>query len=209
MKAILIISLSLGISSLAAAQPADSASTSDNRPEAPAPNLAPVGGPATPPTEMNPGYNTRDDGPSMSLTFSPLHLALPMLELTGEYRVNPKVGVAVIVGGGKVTPKNSPSSSIFELGASVRYYALGSFRKGIQIGAEVDYLHASADGTDVRGAGIAAGPFVGAKWISAFGLTLDGQIGAQYLQAQARSATTSASLSNTTVLLNLNIGYSF
>ena len=140
---------------------------------------------------------------------SPLHLVLPIIEVTGEYRVNPKLGVAVILGGGKVTPKNSPSSSVFEVGASVRYYALGSFRKGIQIGAEVDYLHVSADGTDVKGAGIAGGPFVGAKWVSSFGLTLDGQIGGQYLKAQASSNTTTANASNAGVLLNLNIGYSF
>lgn len=110
MKAILVIISSLGISSLATAQPADPVSTNTQPSAAPAPNFAPAGGPATTattPSYLSPDYVIRDDGPSMSLTFSPLHLVLPILELTGEYRVNPKLGVAVILGGGKVTPETA------------------------------------------------------------------------------------------------------
>jgi hypothetical protein len=203
MKAILVIISSLGISTVAAAQSSDSGSLDA------APTAAPLGSQASAQAPSAQTLPSSTNEASVSLTMSPLHLVLPIIEVTGEYRVNPKLGVAVILGGGKVTPKNSPSSSVYEVGASVRYYALGSFRKGIQIGAEVDYLHVSADGTDVKGAGIAAGPFVGAKWVSSFGLTLDGQIGGQYLKAQASSSTTTASASNAAFLLNLNIGYSF
>src|SRR6476646_9254851 len=37
----------------------------------------------------------------MSLTISPLHLFLPIVELTGEYRVLDKLGVAAIAGAGR------------------------------------------------------------------------------------------------------------
>lgn len=208
MKAILAIVSVLGISAAATAQPYDPASGTAQPPTAAGPTTSSSTPQISPPSAGLTDIS-QDSGPRVSLTISPLHLVLPIVELTGEYRVNPKLGIAVIVGGGKVTPENSQSSSVFEIGGSARYYVLGSFRKGIQLGAEVDYLHVSADGTEVKGAGIAAGPFVGAKWVSSFGLTFDGQIGGQYLKAQARSNTATANASNTVVLLNLNVGYSF
>lgn len=157
---------------------------------------------------MPPSEPAHDAGPRVSLTISPAHFVLPVVELTGEYRVIPKLGIALIVGGGKITD-NTLTATVAEVGVSARYYVLGSFRKGLQVGGEVDYVHVSGDNIEVKGAGIAMGPFVGGKWISSFGLTLDGQIGAQLQKASASSSSSSASESKVGLLLNLNIGYSF
>jgi hypothetical protein len=156
----------------------------------------------------------QDSGPKISITFSPLHLILPIVEFTGEYRVAPKIGAAIIVGGGSVKA-GSTTANAFEVGASVRYYLLGNFAKGLQLGGEVDYLKVAATQSDVaaKAQGVAVGPFFGGKWTSSFGLTFDGQLGYQYLVAQGHASSgTSASTSNASknlVLLNLNVGFSF
>ncbi|HPH65554.1 MAG TPA: hypothetical protein PLF40_07415 [Kofleriaceae bacterium] len=164
--------------------------------------------PVAPQPQPQPTIVPSDAGPRVSLTISPAHLSLPVVELTGEYRVIPKLGIALVLGGGKITD-NVLSATVAEVGASARYYVLGSFRTGLQIGGEVDYVHVSGDNIDVKGAGLAMGAFVGGKWISSFGLTLEGQIGPQLQTASASSSSSSSSESKVGLLLNLNIGYSF
>src|SRR5437868_6732199 len=68
LRSVLLVAV---IPSLAAAQPSAAP---------PAPDIGPVA-PAAPP-----------DDPSVAITVSPIHLAVPMAELTAEIRVAPKVG---------------------------------------------------------------------------------------------------------------------
>ena len=88
---------------------------------------------------------------AIAVTISPLHLLSPVVEVTGEYRLQPKLGVAVTPGAGSVTAKDTASQehrfTVGELGASARYYVTGSFRQGVQVGGEVMYLYVKLDDT--------------------------------------------------------------
>lgn len=151
--------------------------------------------------------------PNVAVTVSPLHLFVPMAELTIEARVAPRVGVAVIGGVGAF--RDQPTNDrvrLFEGGASARYYALGSFRHGLQLGAEALYVYADAvaDATAVQAAGLGVAPFVGYKWTHRTGFTVDAQLGVTYLVARADADTgASAETRDVAPLLNLNLGYSF
>jgi len=152
--------------------------------------------------------------PVFALTISPLHLVFPIVELTGELRVDDHVGVAVIGGVGKYTDKNRDlSATVFEAGAQFRYYAVGDFRHGMQLGAELLYLHLSTDQFTASGQGLAMGPFIGYKYTANVGFTFDAQLGAEYVGARATasngSSSGSASNSAWIPLLNLNVGWSF
>jgi hypothetical protein len=145
-----------------------------------------------------------------SLTISPLHLFLPVVELTGEARVHDKVGVAVVGGAGKYTDDSvNISATVYELGAQVRFYVLGDFRQGLQLGAELLYLHLNAPDIVATGEGLAIGPFIGYKIIVDAGFTFEAQLGFEHVSAQAQSGGSSESQKDYIPLLNLNIGWSF
>jgi hypothetical protein len=147
-----------------------------------------------------------------SLTISPIHLFLPIVELTGEARVHDKVGVAVLGGAGRYSDTQNGiklSATAFEAGAQVRYYLLGDFRHGMQLGAEFLYLHLSDSQLAVSGEGFAFGPFLGYKFVADVGFTFDTQLGFEYVGARAATATTMASGGEFIPLLNLNVGWSF
>jgi hypothetical protein len=145
-----------------------------------------------------------------SLTISPLHLFLPVVELTGEARVHDKVGVAVVGGAGKYTDDSvNISATVYELGAQVRFYLLGDFRQGLKLGAELLYLHLNATDVVATGEGLAIGPFVGYKIIVDAGFTFEAQLGFEHVSAQAQSGGSAASEKDYIPLLNLNIGWSF
>jgi hypothetical protein len=157
-----------------------------------------------------------DDGRSMetvSITFSPVHLVLPVFEVTGEVRAADRIGVAGILGGGSVDVEGlADRVSMFEVGAQGRFYALGSFRHGLQVGGEAMYVHASAasGGVTATAAGVSLGGFVGYKWIAGIGFTFDGQLGYQVYGLGASSSEGETSeQSGHGVLLNLNVGWSF
>jgi hypothetical protein len=142
-----------------------------------------------------------------SLTFSPIHLLFPVVELTGEARVHDKVGVALVAGAGKYTDNNiGISAGVFEAGAQVRAYAVGDFRHGMQIGAEVLYLHLDAKEITTTGEGLAVGPFIGYKVMIDAGFTFDTQVGFEHVSARASNTNTDT---DWIPLLNLNIGWSF
>jgi hypothetical protein len=146
-----------------------------------------------------------------ALTISPLHLISPIVELTGEARVADKIGVAAIAGVGRISDTQNGvkiSADVYELGAQARYYALGDFRQGMQLGAELLYLHLDDPNLVVKAQGIAVGPFVGYKYTADVGFTFDGQLGVEYVGAKANSSTTTAKDSSWIPLLNLNVGWS-
>lgn len=169
-----------------------------------------------------------DDGHMLSITVSPIHLFMPVVEITGEYRLSPKLGVAGILGGGQYTQETKAGDTViaedtftvFEAGAQVRYYVFGDFEHGMQIGAELIYMHLAGDNlqdTNVSGsgAGLAVGPFIGYKIATDLGFTFDAQLGYEFVAVQAEASDSdtgesgSDSDSQGIPLLNLNVGWSF
>jgi hypothetical protein len=155
-----------------------------------------------------------------SLTFSPLHLTLPIVELTGEVRALDKLGVAAVVGAGKITEEATASApkisaNVWEVGLQARYYLLGDFRHGLQVGAEALYLHASDEIETISASaqGLAVGPFVGYKYTADIGFTFDAQVGFQRIgvAGEAHNGSDSAKSEDSSFipLLNLNVGWSF
>jgi len=168
-----------------------------------------------------------DSDEVVSITISPLHLILPIVQLTGEVRAAPHFGVSLIAGYGSVsvspTTDNGLSDTVklsaYEIGGRLIGYPLKKF-KSLQLGAQLMYLKVDTDGaipnTNVSGtgAGIAFGPFAGYKLVTSAGFTFFAQLGFQYLSAQAEAHDTngnsdSASNNRFLALLNLDIGWSF
>ncbi len=159
---------------------------------------------------------------SVSLTISPIHLLLPVVELTLEVALAEQVGIAFIGGYGATSIEvdgDSDSVAVYELGGSFRYYATGNFNGGLQVGAELLWVQveleegATSDSLTAVGTGLGIGPFVGYKYTSSIGFTFDGQAGVMYLTARGEAsdgdASETTSVSTVGLLLNLNIGFSF
>ena len=141
-----------------------------------------------------------------SITIDPTYLKLPMIHLTGELCAARKLGLAVILGGGEVTDEDSNITfRAYEAGASVRYYAWGTFRQGFQIGVQLLYASVSSENTAFAATneGIGISPFGGYKWTHRSGFTLESQGGFTYL------ATGDVRDNRRLVpMVNLNIGWS-
>lgn len=158
---------------------------------------------------------------SFSLTLSPFHLAAPIVEITGEYALSPKLGVAAIGGLGslEVEYSNGEKEDIgaLELGGQAVYYALGSFRHGLQLGGELLWIKVDPPkegGVEVDANGVAVGPMVGYKFIAGFGLTSIVQVGYQWLFAKAKAENDAGEQAESSgedaiMLLNVNLGWSF
>jgi hypothetical protein len=157
-----------------------------------------------------------------SVTFSPIHLIFPIVEVTGEFAVHPKIGVAGIVGYGSIpfqsTLANTERLTAWEVGAHFNYYVIGTFDHGMQLGAEAMYMRIAqpSSGTakvSLGADGFTVGPYVGYKIITNIGFTFEANLGFQYLAARAKASdnTTTATASDKRILplLNLNIGWSF
>ena len=156
-----------------------------------------------------------DDGPihDVSLTFSPVHLTLPIFELQGEFKITPKMSASLILGFGKVSDKdNTIDATAFEVGAQYSYYLVGDFDHGMQLGAEALFVYLT-DGDaapgGVFGGGLSIGPYIGYKIAADFGLTFHAQLGAAYMAVAAQSDSSTASDSKIAPLLNINLGWSF
>lgn len=175
--------------------------------------------------EMKEGEADHDVQHQVSITISPVHLFLPVIELTGEYRVADKIGVSAILGAGRVetggtTSGGSPENKflVIEGGTQFRYYPVGTFVHGMQLGTEILFIYIDRDETDdisVSGEGLAIGPFIGYKVATDGGFTFDTQVGFEYVVARAhREESTTATAAEKSadtfiVLLNLNVGWSF
>ena len=158
-----------------------------------------------------------EDAPhQVALTISPLHLIIPMFELTGEYAVTNRLGLAGVLGLASVRSTSAgvtESALVFELGAQARYYLVGNFNHGMQLGAELMYVGGSsggsASGVGSTAGGILVGPFVGYKIAAKFGLTFEIQGGVEYLTVTGSSAGGNATISGLIPLVNINLGWSF
>ena len=159
-----------------------------------------------------------------SLTNSPIHLALPIFEFTGEYAVAPKFGVAAIGGYGGMELEKSDGFTVtketipvLELGAQAMYYPWGDFNGGMQVGAELLWIKLfipEDEGVVVTANGVAVGPMLGYKWVMSFGLTFVVQGGYQFMFAQAKGVDNTGAEMESNVdagipLINLNMGWSF
>ncbi|HSD87517.1 MAG TPA: hypothetical protein VLB44_08375, partial [Kofleriaceae bacterium] len=149
-----------------------------------------------------------------------IRLIIPVVEFTVEYRVMDQLGVSIELGGGKRTISTGGtdvSGTELEGGAQVRYYLLGDFHKGLELGAEILDEHVKFDEplpAGVAGAaagGVTVGPFAGYKIATHAGFTFEAQLGARYLAVDPPVTGQGAPTidSRWLPLLHLNIGWSF
>lgn len=97
-----------------------------------------------------------------SITFSPIHLVFPIVEVTAEFALTPKIGVAALAGVGSVSLQNSRGETVerlraWEIGAHFNYYVMGSFDHGMQLGFEAQYLKVAPDGRHQSDRGVGRG----------------------------------------------------
>ena len=148
------------------------------------------------------------------VSFSPVHLILPFVELTGEFRLANKFGIAAILGAG-----HTSNVTTFDIGAQGIWYPIGSFNHGMQLGAEALYTGGGAT-TSFGGQSASAtagifsiGPFIGYKLATDIGFSFCVQVGAAYYAGGASGSSTdgaSVSVAGSGVmpLLNLQLGWS-
>ncbi len=156
---------------------------------------------------------------------SPIHLIMPVFEASVEVRAHDHIGIALIGGYGKVKVKDifrSYTFDVYEVGGQLLFYPISKFDKGLQLGAEVMYLHVgtadnyAGDEVTVSGSagGIAVGPLVGYKVCTSGGFTFVAQGGVQFMTAKAEASdsngtTATDEASNIFPMINLNLGWSF
>lgn len=161
---------------------------------------------------------------SVSVTFSPLHLVLPVLEAHVEVSIVRHFGVALVGGVGSVSAE-SPDPvidgerfSAYELGGQFVAYPLRDF-SGLQLGAEVLWVHVSTENFAGRlitadAGGFAVGPLIGYKLMLRVGFTAFVQGGFQYalIRGEASDSQGNRSTDEQSAffpLVNLNLGWSF
>lgn len=147
----------------------------------------------------------------VSVTFSPVHLVFPILELAGDVMVAPHMGATLILAGGRISNEDETvTGSAYEAGAQFNYYFLSAF-DGLHAGAELLYLGVADVDQDstVTAAGLSVGPYVGYKLMTSIGFTFIAQGGVAFAAYKAESSTQMASDKKVYPLVNLNVGWSF
>lgn len=158
--------------------------------------------------------------PSITVMLAPIRLVIPVGEVTVEYRIMDQLGVSIELGGGKrtiSTGNTDVTGTELEGGAQVRYYLLGDFHKGVELGAEIldEYVKFKeplpAGVAGAAAGGVTVGPFVGYKIATHVGFTFEGQLGARYLAVDPVVAGQGMPTidSRWMPLLHLNVGWSF
>jgi hypothetical protein len=147
----------------------------------------------------------------VSVTWSPIHLVLPVVELAAELSVAPQIGVGVILGAGRVSDSlDTITATALEAGAQFNYYFMRPF-SGLHAGGEVVYLHlgdVEQDST-ASASGLSLGPYVGYKVMTSIGFTFVAQGGVTFAAYRASNLSQSQSERRVFPLINLNIGWSF
>ena len=185
------------------------------------PSLAHADQPAT---QQQP-EEKKDEDRSVYLSFSPLHLILPVVEVQGEVKLHRQIGVALIGGYGSVKASSSiggetPHFTVWEVGGQFVGYPVGHFDHGMQLGVEVLYAGVSTDSksgsVSIAGGanGLAVGPVVGYKLATKVGFSFNVQGNTKYVAMRAEASsntgqTASARDSAIIPVLNLNVGWSF
>jgi hypothetical protein len=192
-----------------------------------APSLALAEAPASP---GSPPAEAREELRDVAITLAPGNLVLGTLKVNGEFRLRDRLGLQVSLGAGKLG-----EVSVGEAGGQIRWYALGNFDHGLQLGLEVMYLDFQAPFDDLDKYGVpveleadisatATGPFLGYKVAFDGGFTLEAQLGLQYYAVEVAanvdlseldekldgvSARLAKEGSLVLPLANLNLGWSF
>lgn len=131
------------------------------------------------------------DGELATLSISPAHLVVPMIEFTGEFSLDRERSIALIGGLGTDAQRGV---ALYEVGGQYREYILGGFATGVNLGVEGRVSNADYFGYHERMAMM--GPFVGAKLTVAL-FSVDVQGGGQVILR--RSGVTVGPLVNLTV----------
>jgi len=158
---------------------------------------------------------------SASITVSPVHLMHPSLrtlEVTAEFPLGDRVGLAAIgaYGHPNVDPifggSGNLSLTIIEAGAQLRYYVTGGFRNGAHLGIEALATRITNDDNGDNGISVTAGPLLGYKFYWA-GIALDLQVGlGVYASSRELTSDTVLELSQATgfsPFANINAGFTF
>jgi len=130
----------------------------------------------------------------VALTVESAHLLLPMVELTGEFKLDSKVSMAVIGGMGTWEGEQR-----WDVGIQGRGYISGHFNRGVMLGVEGRYTNLGV--LSRPDPGVAVGTFLGFKYVFDVPLTVDGQLGVDYVHAQTYDAIAP--------IARLGVGWSF
>jgi len=163
----------------------------------------------------------------LTLSFSPLHLILPVLELQAELRLGDYVGLTAFGGVGRVTVEvpdsydprvtDDEELTLYEAGAVLSFYPIEPF-ENLTLGVELDWVHVSSDDIgdeNVQGfaTGLSVGPLLGYKHISEAGFTVVAQAGVARIAVHAEASdeveTDEEDDESWVPILNLNLGWSF
>lgn len=178
--------------------------------------------PTTAPSQPSEAVPAPPPAPELNRVYaslSPFHLAAPIVEGQVEIRANPRVGVAVLGGGGSMKASGF-KFTVWEVGGQFVGYPVGDFDHGMQLGLEVLYAHVSTNDTGANGvtlsgvgSGLGVGPFIGYKLATKVGFTFNIQGGVEYMavRADATDGTRSSGTNQSAFipLANLNVGWSF
>lgn len=159
--------------------------------------------------------SSRLRGHRASISFSPIHLLLPVVEAQVEVYLGERLSLAAIGGGGQATVTSGDvkeTFTVWELGGQLRFYFHGSSEEGAHVGSEVLWarVEGDVDGTGALGNGLAAGIMAGYKWVWDGGFLIDLNGGAAYAVARAESDDgDEAEDSRVLPILNFNLGWAF
>nr|MBA3456901.1 hypothetical protein [Deltaproteobacteria bacterium] len=144
----------------------------------------------------------------VSITVSPFHALIPFLELTAELRISRRISGALLGGFGKFLDPRAHPHRAREIGVQGNYYLEPTFR-AFHFGVEVAYVHSSdtESATTFTGTSLAAGGFVGWKYIHRTGVTLLAQGGLALGVVEVRSPP--GNEIKILPVINLNAGWSF
>jgi hypothetical protein len=125
---------------------------------------------------------------------SAIHLAVPMAEFSGEFRIAPRASLGLI--GGLGSYEEIPR---FDVGLQARGYVSGDFDRGVGLGLEARYTNLGVLSRDDNA--VAFGPFLAAKYTFDMPLTVDAQLGVALVNAESYVAVAP--------IARLGIGWSF
>jgi len=128
-----------------------------------------------------------------SVTVGLTDLVLPVFEVTWEFAILEKHALASVHGQGTIG-----GYFVDVNGIQYRWYPLGNFDRGLQVGVEELLYGLVADYTVMLSSGV----FVGGKYTTGVGFIVEGQVG-------ATSINNFVTPPETALLLNLNIGYAW
>jgi hypothetical protein len=144
---------------------------------------------------------------TFSLTTNPVYLVYPVVEIAAEFRVGDSIGLTAIGAAG--TANIAATWFVGWLAGEFRYYLVGSFIHGMQIGAHIQGTYIATNnvlGTGIggTGAGLVAGPFLGYKIATNVGFTFDTQLGPLFLLGNH-----SSDVGDVAPLIRISVGWSF